>query len=136
MNDLSVLSGTVVAAVFATFTNVVLLLIGRQLVGTPEDFAPLSMVPVLLATLVGCAGAGLIFWLVRRLSSHPDTAFTMIAFVALVVSFTPDVLLKQASTGPFAGATWAAVVLLMLMHTVVAGTVLYIFLHMVASERS
>jgi hypothetical protein len=133
--NLSLSLGTVLAATIATIVNVGLLVVGKPLVGTPGSFGPLFYTPIIVSTVVGCLGAGMVFALTRRLSDHPETTFTMIAFVVLVLSFIPDLLLKQASAGVFAGATWGAVVLLMLMHVVAASSVLLVFLNIVVPAR-
>jgi hypothetical protein len=125
--ELSRLLGTILAAFVSAALNLILLFIGKPLVGLTGPFTPLSAGPVIGWSVIGAVGAGIVYAVIRRYSHTPKQMFTMVAAVVLVVSFIPDILVKQSISGPFAGATWSAVLLLMIMHVVVALVVLSIF---------
>ena len=66
-------------------------------------------------TLVLCTGAVIVFALVGRFAKKPLRTYQIIAFVALVLSFLPDV--AYAGSG-MPGANWSSAIALMVMHVV------------------
>ena len=66
-------------------------------------------------TLVLCTGAVIVFALVGRFAKKPLRTYQIIAFVALVLSFLPDV--AYAGSG-MPGANWSSAIALMIMHVV------------------
>ena len=112
---------TLIGGVLTVIANYILLIVGKPFTGVPETFMTLSAGPVIAWSVFGTIGAGITFMLAQKYSQSPNKTFTTIAIVVLILSFIPDVLIHGMETGPFAGATWSAVVLLMLMHVVAAG---------------
>ena len=121
----------VLAGVGSVATNLIVLFVGKPFVGLTTDLAPLSLGPVIGWSVIGVVGATIVFALVRKYSKNPDNTFLTIAGIVLVLSFIPDILIKNVTSGPFAGATWGAIALLMLMHVVAAAFVYFFFLHKV-----
>ena len=67
-----------------------------------------------------------VFAVVRRVASQPIRLFRIVATVALVLSFLPDVwLLTEAAGGTFPGATVSGVGVLMMQHVVAAAVVVW-----------
>jgi hypothetical protein len=66
-------------------------------------------------TLVLCSGAVIVFALVGRFAKNPLRTYQIIAFVALLLSFVPDV--AYAGSG-MPGANWSSAIALMIMHVV------------------
>lgn len=84
--------------------------------GIAPDFMALTYPPVLFLTAVGAVGATAVYWLVRRYAGRPVRTFRVVAAVALVLSFVPDLALLAFD--PM--ATVPGVVVLMAMHVTVA----------------
>ncbi len=124
---MSLFLGTLLAAFISTILNLMLLFVGKPLVGLTGPFTPLTLGPVIGWSVIGAVGAGIVFAIIRKYARTPKNTFATTAWIVLILSFIPDVLIKGSTSGPFAGATWGAVILLMLMHVVVALVVLRIF---------
>lgn len=103
------------AVILSVVANIIVL----QAVLVPslvQQFEPLNVPPVVLFSALGAFGATVTYALVDRLSESPDRVFTIIAGVALVLSFVPDIALLQINPA----ATLPAVIVLMVMHVVSA----------------
>lgn len=118
----------IIGAVFSVSVNIILLFLLKPLTGVPENFMALSPSPVIGWSVIGIVGATIVYALLRKYAKKPKDLFGLVSFVVLLASFIPDVLILDMTSGPFAGATWGAVFLLMLMHVVVAGIVTYLFI--------
>ncbi|WP_247730554.1 DUF6069 family protein [Halovivax limisalsi] len=107
----------IVATVVALVANGVILgaVLATELVA-PID--PLSIGPVALFTILGVAGATLVFGVLTRRSDRPNRTFLLLAAAVLVLSFGPDLWLWQSDPA----ATMGAVAVLMVMHAVVAAS--------------
>ncbi|AGB14672.1 hypothetical protein Halru_0017 [Halovivax ruber XH-70] len=105
----------VVALVLALVGNGLLLgaVLAADLVASIQQ---LSIGPVALFTVLGVAGATLVFGLLTRRSDQPDRTFIVAAAVVLLLSFGPDYWVLQNEPG----ATVGAVAVLMVMHVVAA----------------
>jgi hypothetical protein len=113
---LAVGAGTVLACTAAT---VVVALALASWLQVPPVFTPLHTSSVASLTIPGVAGAVLVFGLVARRSRNPVATFRVVAAVALVISWVPDLLVLAAR--PFPGTTSAGVLSLMSLHVVAAG---------------
>lgn len=100
--------------------NLILLFAGRPFTGVPDTFTTLSPGPVVMWSVLGTIGATIAFALARRFAKSPNKTFVLIAVIVLLLSFIPDVLIHGMTSGMFAGATWSAVALLMVMHIAAA----------------
>lgn len=118
----------ITAVIGSVVVNYLLLVLLKPYTGVPDTFMTLSPGPVIAWSMFGVIGATITYALLRKFAQKPKGLFGLIAFVVLLASFIPDVLIHNMETGPFAGATWSAVVLLMLMHVVVAGIVTYLII--------
>ncbi len=103
---------TIVASITAVL---VVRSVALRLVSRPARFAPLYIGPPIVDTAVLVAAAIIVFAFVAGTASHPLRLYrriALVALVALVVSFIPDLLLP----GRWPGATWAIAATLMIMH--------------------
>jgi hypothetical protein len=105
------------AVALATLVNALVRALALALLDVDPAFMPLQSPSFVALTVVG-AGAGVgVYWLLGRLSRRPITTFRLVALVALVLSFLPDIGLLA---GGVPGATWATVGVLMFMHLLAA----------------
>jgi len=79
----------------------------------PSRFPPLMSGPLIFFTGVLVTAAVLVFAVVAWRAAEPARTYKRIAFLALIVSLVPDLLLTR---NPAMGATWLAVTVLMIMH--------------------
>ena len=109
--------------------NVLLCWGAVALLDTPTEFPPLAAVPpTIFFTVIGVLAATLVWIGVRKFASHPERTFQIVAFVALLTSFVPDVwLLTEGASSAFSGATPAGVATLMTQHLAAAGIVVWLF---------
>jgi hypothetical protein len=123
---------TAIAAVIATSVNYAIQEIVRQVFAVPADFEPYHGT-VFPYTIGGVGLAGLTYALVRRFVPEPQRAYVIIAIVALVLSWIPDVALLVIDEP---GATVPAVASLMTMHAVAAATVVGLLLRFAGPSGS
>ena len=116
----SLFTRSLIMSAITVALNLILLVILKPLAGVPPTFMTLSFLPVVLWSILGTTGATVVFVLVKKYATAPEWTFMRIAIGTLIVSFIPDLLLLQVTSGPFGGATWSAVFVLMLMHIVAA----------------
>ena len=97
------------AAVLSAVANALVLMVASALFGSivvpPGE--PLTLGPVVVASVVGAVGAAIALAVMGRLVRRPIRAFRIVAVVVLLLSFAPIVL--QGVAGPSAGT-------LILMH--------------------
>ena len=108
---------TPLAAVAAAVGNAVVYFVASALGAMPQDFVvqgsgPITLAPVVLSSLIGAAGAAVIFAVVVLLSRRPIWTFRIVAVVALVLSFVTPLTLP--------GAPLSLILTLELMHVVAA----------------
>jgi Family of unknown function (DUF6069) len=113
---LAVGAGTVLAS---TAANVLIALALASSLQVPSVFTPLQASNVASFTVVGVAGAVLVFAVLVRLHPNPVAAFRVVAAVGLVISWVPAVLIWALHAFP--GTTGAGVLSLMSLHAVAAG---------------
>lgn len=65
-----------------------------------SGFLPLAVGPTVAITVVGVFGAVVVFALVARFARDPGRSFRRVAFVVLLLSFIPDVVLLFAGSMP------------------------------------
>ena len=135
MKPMQLWQSSLVAGVGSVLANLLLLFALRPFTGVSDTFMTLAPGPVIMWSVLGAVGATITFALLRRFSRKPRRNFTLTALIVLVLSFIPDVLIHGATSAVFVGATWRAVLLLMLMHIVEAFIILWIFLKRTAPAR-
>lgn len=109
------------AVVLALFLNVGLVL-GANAAGIAPEFRAVSLLPVAFLSVVGAAGAAVVYWLAHRYAADGDRTFLRIAGGVVVLSFVPDLALLAVDPA----ATPAGVVILMGMHVVVAAIAVWL----------
>ena len=112
------------AVVASTIANVLVAQALVSLLQVPATFRSLQTASVASLTVIGVAGAVIVFAVLARLRPDPVRAFTAVATIALVISWVPDLLL-YASERSY-GTTLAEILGLMSLHVVAA--VIAIFL--------
>lgn len=109
------------AAVFASAAaNSAVAAVLRGVLDVPAGFAPLQAISVLSLTIVGVMVAVLVFAAICRLSARPVRLFTIVASVALVISWVAPLAVYFANAFP--GTNASRVVGLMSLHAI-AGVV-------------
>jgi hypothetical protein len=108
---------TPLAAVAAAVANAVVYFIASALGTMPQDFVvqgsgPITLAPVVFSSLIGAAGAAVVFTVVAFLSRRPIRTFRIVAAVVLVLSFATPLTIP--------GAPLSMILTLELMHVVAA----------------
>lgn len=120
-----VLSVAAVAGLIAALINAVLFYVGLSTGAIPGDLIipnagqPLSVVPVVLASIGPSVVAGIALALLNRFTKTPLRIFNIIAVIVFTLSFFSPFSIPNVPTG--------MVVILELMHVAVAGVVVYAF---------
>jgi putative flippase GtrA len=96
---------------------------GMRFTGVPKGFPPFTSLPILSGVVGGFLLASVVYAILRLVSSQPDRAFFFAAIIALALSFALPLRLSFTKSKRFAGVTPAAQMVLALMHTVVATSV-------------
>lgn len=107
-----------VAAIASAIGNLALMLLTTSSLAAPPSFMPLTPAPIIIWSFLGAFGAVGVYALIRRRSASVQKAFLNVAFVVLVLSFIPDIVLVNVVEGPFAGASTGAIFVLMIMHVI------------------
>ena len=105
----------IAAVVVSAVANAVLLAAVLES-GAVQPFSELAYPRVVVLSALGAAAATIVYWFIAQRRANPDRLFVLVALVALVLSFVPDIGLL--ATRP--DATVPGVVVLMAMHVVVA----------------
>jgi hypothetical protein len=113
------------AGLVAAITNTLIFLVFQGAGVISEDVmvqpgTPMTAPPVIASSLIPSLVAGIIYYLLFRYSSRPYRIFLVISLVLLVVSYSNPFLMI-----PNIPVSYALV--LDLMHTIVAASVLYSF---------
>jgi hypothetical protein len=101
-------------ALAAIIMNVLIALGARALFPVAPTFQPLQPESFIPSTVIGVAGAVIVFALLVRWAKQPVPMFQRIAVVVLLVSLLPDLLLPFIRLFP--GTTFPEVGALLLMH--------------------
>jgi hypothetical protein len=112
------------AVVASTIANVLIARALASLLQVPAAFTPLQTTSVASLTVVGVAGAVLVFAALARFRPDPVRAFGMVAAIGLVVSWAPDLAVYAANSFP--GTSLAGVLSLMSLHVVAAGLAVFL----------
>jgi len=86
--------------------------VALMLVTPPVRFAPLGVGPAVIDTTILVSAGILVFVVIAANAANPYRLYRWIAFVALLVSWIPDMLLP----GRWPSATWPLAMSLMAMH--------------------
>jgi hypothetical protein len=97
----------------------------RSVLDVPAGFSPLQAISVLSLTIVGVIAAVVVFAAIYRLSVRPVRLFTIVASVALVISWAAPLAVYFANAFP--GTNASRVVGLMALHAI-AGVVTIVLL--------
>lgn len=106
--------------IVSVLINVAILVIARATTGAPATFGPFMYSPVIILTILGVIGASIVYALIKKYSQNPSRLFKIVSYVALVLSFIPDIQLPYSTDADNVGVTWVIVALLIVMHIVTA----------------
>jgi hypothetical protein len=121
---------TVVAAIIA---NLLVYALGSVAVGYDPQFVVLANASgTILFTVVPAIVAVLLYAALMRFTSNPARIFTNIAVVVLIVSLIPDLTYIPSVPGATSGQT----AILMLMHIVAAGVIVWMLTTLTRPHRS
>lgn len=109
------------AASIAVIANVALVF-GAARAGVAPDLAPLAIEPVVRWTVVGTAGATVVYGLCDRASGSPDRLFRRIAAVVLLLSLVPDAVYVPR----LPGATASGAAFLGFLHVTTAAVAVWL----------
>lgn len=107
-----------IAAAISAVANLILLFVTKPFMDVPDSLMPMTPGPVVIWSVIGALGAIAVYALVRKFSATVYKTFKTIAVVVLVISFIPDIALINVAEGPFGGATWGVIIVLMTMHVI------------------
>lgn len=102
----------------AVLANLLVRAISLTLFEVSAEFAPFQIPRIVFLTAVGVGLAVVVFAVVARRAQRPLRTFRVIAIIALLLSFIPDIGLLVTDVVP--GTTAPAVATLMVMHVVSA----------------
>jgi hypothetical protein len=101
----------------AAIANTVIRFIAVALFNPPSEFLPLGIAQPIVFSFFGVLGATIAWWLVATRARAPERTYRIVAAIALLLSWLPDLTLLG---GLIPGATIGTVGSLMLMHVVAA----------------
>ena len=113
-----VLAAGAAALIGSAAANSAVAAVLRGVLDVPAGFSPLQAISVLSLTIVGVVAAVLVFAAICRLSARPVRLFTIVASVALVVSWAAPLAAYFANTFP--GTNASRIVALMALHAIAA----------------
>lgn len=122
----SLLLRGLVAGALSTVLDLGVANVGRYLFDAPQTFAPFTLLPILSGGLGGALGATGVYALLLRFSRRPVGTFRLLAGGVLVASFYLPTRLLVSKSSRFAGASMPIILTMMIMHTVVAATSVYV----------
>jgi hypothetical protein len=111
---------TALAALLAVVANVLVRAIAIAVFDIPAAFEHLALRAVIVSTLIGVLAAGLVYAVVARVARNPKRTFTIVAAVALVLSFAAPLSVGLQDPPEYPGTDAASVGTLMAMHVVAA----------------
>ena len=115
-----ILSAGLFAGALAVIANVVILYFTRPLA---PAMLPLNLAPVVIWTLIGTFGATLAYRFIAARAAAPDRTFVIVALIALIISFAPDIALLRNPSPMFGEVTASGVYSLMAMHVIAAAII-------------
>lgn len=125
-----VLAAGGIAIVGSVIANLAVYFVGRMLVNPPADFQPLaSPMPTIIFTTFFLVVATAVFAMINAWSSNRARVFTIVAVIALIVGFIPDIMLiVSPESSPMGTPTLGAVLVLIVMHFVAFAITMWSFL--------
>jgi len=111
---------SLVAGAIATLVNLLVATVARSSLKVPKTFAPFTLAPLLLGSIVGALGSVSPLLLLLRFTRKPLYNFWTLSAILLIASFRLPLRLLSSKSPRFAGANTPVVLVLMLMHSIVA----------------
>jgi hypothetical protein len=101
------------------------------LVHPARTFGPLLLPPPIIDTVILVTAAVIVFSFVATTSRNPVRTFRLVAAVALLISFVPDILLAVSHSY---GGGWPEALALMVMHVVAWAVTVTLLIRLTAVE--
>lgn len=112
--------------------NAILRAFAQAVFDIPEFFMPISSPSFIGLTIASVIAALIVFVIVARFSKRPYRTYLIVAIIALLVSFIPDLMFLingvPLPNGETASAPVAGVLTLMLMHIATAAITIFALL--------
>jgi len=126
-----VATATALAAIAAVVANLLLRALAVAVLDIPQpEFEPLQVRAVVLSTLGGVIGAGLVYAIVARFARDARRTFVVIAGIALVLSLWAPLSLSLADPPEDPGTDAGSVGTLIAMHVLAAAISVPVLLRM------
>jgi hypothetical protein len=109
-----------IAALTAFLVDYGVAQVALRITGVPKDFPPFTLLPILSGVIGGFLFGSVAYAIIRASFVRPERVFLFVAVTALALSFSLPLRLSFTKSRRFAGATPAAQIALVLMHSVVA----------------
>ncbi len=118
-----------VAIAGSVIANLLIYWVGGALVQPNPDFQPLaSPMPVIIFTVLFLVIATAVYAVINIAASNPVRVWTIVAWIALIVSLIPDFMLLINPAGmPMGTPTVPAVIVLIIMHFVAFAITMWAF---------
>ena len=125
-----VLAAGGLAIVGSVVANLAVYFVGRLIFQPPADFQPLATpIPTILFTTLFLVVGTAIFAMINSWSNNRAQIFTIVATIALILGFIPDImLLVSPESSPMGTPTPGAVIVLIVMHFVAFAITMWSFL--------
>ena len=126
------------AIVLATLANLLVRAIALPFITVPPEFLPVSLAsPTIIFTIGGVLAAVIVFAIVGRFSRQPARTFTIIAVVALLLSFVPNVgMIINPASAPFPGGNMGSMSVLIIQHIVAAVVAVWVLTTQAVETRA
>jgi O-antigen/teichoic acid export membrane protein len=123
------ISRTIAVVIASVVANAVFLAIIRPMFNAPATFSPFFYGSVIELTAAGVVAAAAVYVVMGLMFPRRDRNrdFVIVAIVALVLSFIPDLTLPFSHARDNQGATWPIVIALMILHVIPALVVIFGF---------
>ncbi len=118
LSNNSLLRNALIILVGSLVANHLIRFVALALTNPPAEFIVLTTwLPVTFFTVLGVGGAVGVYALLQRFTKNPARTFTSVAWVVLVLSLIPNLLLAlNPSNAPLPGMTTAGALALAIMH--------------------
>jgi hypothetical protein len=130
MNYISFAKTVALVAIATAVINSALAYAGKLISMPPDTFGPYMYSSVIGLTIGGVVAAAVVYLAIRYFVADAAKAnryFVILSWVALIVSFYPDIAMPWSTDADQIGWTYGIILNLMLMHVVAALPVIYYF---------
>lgn len=118
-----------VAILGSVIANLIVYWLGRMVAQPNPDFLPLaSPIPTIMFTTLSLVIATAVYAVINAFSRNPVRVWTIVAWIALIVSLIPDILMiVNPASFPMGTPTVPAALVLIVMHFVAFAITMWAF---------